>query len=606
MKKIFPRGARVLAAAIVLAFAPAVPANAALAHVAHTAHTAHATQAGKQLDILANQYYDALAKFEPVSATESGDGRFDDQIGMAIAPHLRARQFALYRSYQQRLHAIARASLSAKGQINYDILDYELTSQRSVERFPAHLLPINQMDSMPVTLANYAGGQAAQSLTTVKGYLAYLSRLDQLPAWIDQAIANMREGMRQGITMPKAAMVSALPQFQKLVSATPEASIFYTPITNLPAAFSAADKSRLTAAYRASIATRLAPALARLAAFLENDYIPAARTSTGWSAMPGGMDWYLARVASQTTTTMTPEQIHATGLAEVARIHTEFGVVGPKMGYTGPASGLPNWVAAQDKYRPFTTEKQVIDVYRDLDATLRTKLPALFALMPKAPLDLRLEPELSRATASDHYTAPAADGSRPGVFWSVVNDPKRYDSTGMVTLFLHEGQPGHHFHIALLQELNLPNFRKFGGNNAFTEGWALYAETLGKEMGLFDKPEDYFGHLNDELLRAVRLVVDTGMHAKGWTREQSIQYMKETLGYTDVAKSETERYMVWPGQALGYKIGALKIAQLRARATAALGSKFNLPAFHQVVLGDGTLPLSLLEAKVDRWIGESK
>jgi uncharacterized protein (DUF885 family) len=264
-------------------------------------------------------------------------------------------------------------------------------------------------------------------------------------------------------------------------------------------------------------------------------------------------------------------------------------------------------VAAQDKFRPFTSDKEVIAVYRKLDAQLRTKLPALFTLVPKAPLDLRLEPELSRATASDHYTAPAADGSRPGVFWSVVNDPKQYGSTGMVTLFLHEGQPGHHFHIALLQELKLPNFRKFGGNNAFTEGWALYAETLGKEMGLFDKPEDYFGHLSDEMLRAVRLVVDTGMHAKGWTREQSIQYMRDTLGYPEaLARSETERYMVWPGQALGYKIGSLKIAELRARATAALGPKFNLPAFHQVVLGDGTLPLSLLEAKVDRWIAATK
>jgi uncharacterized protein (DUF885 family) len=608
MKTIFPRAAAsAIGAAILLAFAPAqaaVPAKAAVSDVVN--HVANPSQAGKQLDVLADQYYDALAKFEPVGATESGDGRFDDQIGMSIAPRVRARQFALYHGYQQRLRAIARASLNPKGQINYDILDYELASQLKFEKFPEHLLPINQMDSMPVTLANYAGGQAGQSLTTVKGYKAYLSRLNQLPAWIDQAIANMREGMKQGITEPKAAMVSALPQFQKLVSATPEASIFYTPITNLPAAFSNADKKSLTAAYRASIDTKLSPALARLATFLEKEYIPAARTSTGWSALPGGMDWYLARVASQTTTTMTPEEIHATGLSEVARIQREFAIVGPKMGYTGPASGLPNWVAAQDKYRPFTTDKQVIDAYRALDAKLRTKLPKLFTLVPKAPLDLRLEPELSRATASDHYTAPAADGSRPGVFWSVVNDPKQYGSTGMVTLFLHEGQPGHHFHIALLQELNLPNFRKFGGNNAFTEGWALYAETLGKEMGLYDKPEDYFGHLNDEMLRAVRLVVDTGMHAKGWTREQSIQYMKDTLGYTDVAKSETERYMVWPGQALGYKIGALKIAQLRARATAALGDKFSLPAFHQVVLGDGTLPLSLLEAKVDRWIAESK
>lgn len=600
MKHIFSLGA--IGAAILIACAPAAAAPAKAA----VAHTAGATQSGKRLDQLASQYYEAVARFEPVGATENGDGRFDDQIGMSISPAMRARQYALYRGFQQRLRAIPRDALGAKGQVNYDVLAYELGSILSFEKFPQHLLPIDQIDSMPVTLANYAGGQAAQSLTSVKEYKAYLNRLNQLPAWIDQAIANMREGVKQGITQPKAAMLSALPQFKKLVSAAPEASIFYTPVTNLPAAFSAADKKTLTAAFRVTIDKKLAPALARLAAFLENEYIPAARTSTGWSALPGGMEWYLARVASQTTTTMTPEEIHTIGLQEVARIQREFGIVGPKMGYTGPANSLPTWVAEQDKYRPFTTEKQVIDVYRELDAKLRTKLPALFTLTPKAPLDLRLEPELSRATASDHYTAPAADGSRPGVFWSVVNDPKQYGSTGMVTLFLHEGQPGHHFHIALLQELNLPNFRKFGGNNAFTEGWALYAETLGKEMGLFDKPEDYFGHLSDEMLRAVRLVVDTGMHAKGWTREQSIQYMKDTLGYTDVAKSETERYMVWPGQALGYKIGSLKIAQLRARATAALGPKFSLPAFHQVVLGDGTLPLSLLEAKVDRWIAANK
>jgi uncharacterized protein (DUF885 family) len=604
MKQIFTLGA--IGAAILIACAPAGAATAKAAATHSAGAKAGQTQAGKQLDLLASQYYDAVARFEPVGATENGDGRFDDQIGMSISPAMRARQYGLYRGFQNKLRTISRDALSAKGQVNYDILAYELGSILSLEKFPQHLLPIDQMDSMPVTLANYAGGQAAQSLTTVKGYRAYLNRLNQLPAWIDQAIANMREGVKQGITQPKAPMLSALPQFKKLASATPEASIFYTPITNLPAGFSAADKKALTAAYRLTIDKKLAPALARLATFLENEYIPAARTSTGWSALPGGMEWYMARVASQTTTTMTPEEIHAIGLQEVARIQREFGVVGPKMGYTGPANGLPTWVAAQEKYRPFTTEQQVIDVYRELDAKLRTKLPALFTLTPKAPLDLRLEPELSRATASDHYTAPAADGSRPGVFWSVVNDPKQYGSTGMVTLFLHEGQPGHHFHIALLQELNLPNFRKFGGNNAFTEGWALYAETLGKEMGLFDKPEDYFGHLSDEMLRAVRLVVDTGMHAKGWTREQSIQYMKDTLGYSDVAKSETERYMVWPGQALGYKIGSLKIAQLRARASSALGPKFSLPAFHQVVLGDGTLPLSLLEAKVDRWIAANK
>ncbi|MES2298706.1 MAG: DUF885 domain-containing protein [Pseudomonadota bacterium] len=576
--------------------------------IAFSASGAAATTHGKSaLDALAERYYTESASFEPIGATENGDNRFDNTIGMAIAPKVRARHFAQFHKFARELHAIARDGLDAKARMNYDVLDYELSMALRLEKFPIQLLPISQMDSVPIMVANYAGGQASQPITNVAQYKAYLSRLNQLPGWADQAIANMREGMRAGVVQPKAMMLAALPQFKQLVSATPEASIFYTPIKNLPASFAAADKKNLSAAYRATIATKLNPALARLAHFLETEYLPACRSSSGMGELPGGRDWYIARVADQTTTELQPEQIHATGLKEVARIQQQFAVLGPKLGYTGPASGLPSWVAAQDKFRPFKTEQEVIDVYRKLDATLRTKLPALFTLMPKAPLDLRLEPELSRATASDHYTAPAGDGSRPGVFWSVVNDPKLYGSTGMVTLFLHEGQPGHHFHIALLQEMQLPNFRKFGGNNAFTEGWALYAETLGKEMGLFDQPEDYFGHLNDELLRAARLVVDTGIHAKGWTREQAIQYFRDTLGYSEAeATSQIERYMAWPAQALGYKIGSLKIAELRARAAAALGPKFSLPKFHEVVLGDGTLPLALLEAKVDRWIAETK
>ena len=588
------------AVSLALVFA-ANPVQAASAPAA-----AALSRADHQLDQLADSYYDAAARFDPIGATENGDSRFNDSIGMSIGPKQRAHQFALYRGYLARLHKMDRARLSHSEQVSYDILDYELAAALKLEPFPEHLLPINQMDSVPVTLANYASGQGSQPLVTAKDYQAYLSRLKQLPAWTEQAIANMREGMRSGVVQPRAIMLSTLPQIRQLVSATPEQSIFYGPIKNLPASFTPAQKAALTAAYRATIGARLNPALLRLANFMENEYLPATRATSGWSELPNGRAWYLARVATQTTTTLQPDEIHATGLAEVARIQQQFAILGPKMGYSGAPAGLPVWVAAQDKYRPFKTEQEVIEVYKKLDATLKTKLPALFTLMPKGQLDLRLEPELSRATASDHYTAPAADGSRPGVFWSVVNDPKQYGSTGMTTLFLHEGQPGHHFHIALLQEMNLPNFRKFGGNNAFTEGWALYAETLGKEMGLYEQPEDYFGHLSDELLRAVRLVVDTGIHSKGWTREQSIAYMHDTLGYDAVAKSETERYMAWPAQALGYKIGSLKIAALRARASAALGSKFSLPKFHEIVLGDGTLPLVQLEAKVDRWIAESK
>ena len=592
-----------VAAALMLAFAP-LASHAAAVEAAIPAVSP--APAHKQLLAIADAYYDAVARFEPIGATENGDNRYDDQLGLSIAPAQRAAQFKRYRQFVQRLQGIKRAQLDRTDRINYDILSYELHGLLAMEKFPEHLLPINQMDSVPVMVANYAGGEASQPISTVKEYDAYLSRISQLPAWIDQAIANMRVGVKQGVTQPKAIMVSALPQFQKLVSATPEANIYYTPITKLPATFSDADKQRLTAAYRKTVADKLMPALARLAAFLEKDYLPACRTTTGLGALPNGQAWYQARVANATTTTLTPAEIHLTGLKEVARIQAQFEVLGPKLGYTGPAAGLPVWVAAQDKFRPFKTEEEVQAVYHKLNDVLDTKLPQMFTLVPKAKLDLRLEPELSRATASDHYTAPAGDGSRPGVFWSVVNDPTQYGSTGMTTLFLHEGKPGHHFHIALMQELNLPDFRKFGGNNAFTEGWALYAETLGKEMGLFDDPAQYFGHLNDELLRATRLVVDTGMHAQGWTREQSIQYMHDTLGYDAVAKSETERYMAWPAQALGYKIGSLKIVELRQRAAKALGDKFSLPKFHEIVLSDGTLPLALLEAKVDRWIAEQK
>jgi len=589
-----------LSAALLMAYVPAQAATPAA-----KVSAAVSDAAAKQFLALADEYYDAIARFEPVGATENGDNRFDDQIGMSISPEERAKQFARYREFSKRLKQINKQALTHRDRINYDVMAFELKTFLAYEPYPEHLLPLTQMSSMPVMLANYASGEASQPLRTVKEYEAYLSRLSQLPAWIDQAIVNMDEGIKRGITQPKAIMVSALPQFQKLVSATPEQSIYYTPVNKMPAEFSAEDKQRLTAAYRDTVG-KLVPALDKLAKYVEQTYIPACRTSTGLGALPNGAAWYKVRIADSTTTQLTPEQIHQTGLKEVARIQSEFAKLGPKLGYNGPAAGLPTWISQQPKFFPFKTEDEVQAVYHKLNDVLDTKLPAMFTLLPKAKLDLRLEPELSRDTASDHYTAPAADGSRPGVFWSVVTDPTKYGNTGMTTLFLHEGKPGHHFHIALMQELNLPKFRQFGGNTAFTEGWALYAETLGREMGLFEDPAQYFGHLNDELLRATRLVVDTGMHAKGWTREKTIQYMKDTLGYDAVAKSETERYMAWPGQAVAYKIGSLKIMELRQRAQKALGAKFSLPAFHQVVLEDGTIPLDLLEAKVTHWIATQR
>jgi uncharacterized protein (DUF885 family) len=520
------------------------------------------------------------------------------------------KQFALYHKMQKQLQGIARDKLSERGQLNYDVLAFEIGAMLDLEPFPEHLLPLNQFDNVPSTLANYASGTGSQPLSTPKQYRAYLGRLNQLPGWIDQAIANMKEGMRQGVVLPTALTAKMLPQFQQLRSATPDASIFYTPVNIMPAQFSSKDKQELTAGYRQAVG-RIGPALDRLARFIENDYLPAGRSTAGYGALPNGQAWYQARIRHNTNLPLTPGEIHALGLKEVARIRQQMAELAPKLGYTGPAQGLSQWMRDQDKFKPFKTDAQVLDAYRKIYATVEAKLPQYFRLLPKARLELQPEPELTRATASDHYTPPAADGSHPGVFWVVVNDPQKYNDVGMVSLLMHEGVPGHHLHAALLKELPLPDFRKFDTEHfnaaAYTEGWGLYSETLGKEFGLYEEPQFYYGHLNDELLRAARLVVDTGMHAQGWSREQAIAYMMDTLGYSEQrATNQIERYMAWPGQALSYKIGALKILELRAKAQQALGPKFSYPAFHEVVMGEGTLPLPILQERVERWIAKSK
>lgn len=539
--------------------------------------------------------------------TANGDSRYDDQLGMGIAPAVRARHFARYRQLRARLRALPRARLDDQRRMSYDLLAYELDAELALAAFPDHLLPLDQFDNVPATLANYASGAASQPLHTVAQYRAYLSRLQQLPAWLDQAVRNMREGIRRGIVQPKAISLAMLPQLRQLRAGSAEASVYYTPIRQMPASFSAADRAALTADYRRAIGEGIAPALARLVDFIESDYLPASRASTGWGALPNGAAWYQAKIANRTTLALSAEAIHQRGLQEVARIEGQWALLGPKLGYTGEPQGLPQWVAAQRKFKPFSSEQQVLDAYRQLDATIAATLPAYFTRLPASPLEIRPEPELSRATASDHYTPAAADGSHPGVFWVVVNDPHDYGRAEMATLFLHEALPGHHLHAGLLKELALPDFRKFNteymNSAAYTEGWALYAETLGGEFGLYEDPLFYFGHLNDELLRAVRLVVDTGMHAKGWSREQAIAYMQDKLGWSNArATSQVQRYMAWPAQALSYKLGAMCILDLREKARAALGERFDLAAFHDTVLGAGTLPLPLLERRIDQWI----
>jgi uncharacterized protein (DUF885 family) len=561
-----------------------------------------------RLAALAEDYYQKSLELNPISATEQGEHRYDDRLPMTLTPEIRAQELAYYKKLHTDLSRIQRRHLNVQEKQTLDIMLFETEAALKLSAFPDHLMPVNQMDSIPLTLAHFAGGQSAQPLKTPEQYRTFLKRLQQLPAWLQAARANMEQGIQRKVVLPKALVISMLPQYEQMVTAQPEDHPYFAPVKQFPEQFSAQDKQQLANEYREALKQQIIPALSQFLQFLKNDYLPAARTSTGWANLPDGKRWYNTWAQVQTTTSLTPEAIHQTGLKEVARIQSEYAKLGPQLGYKGEAKAFPAWMEAQTTYRPFKTEKEVLDAYLQIDAYVRKKLPDYFGKIPKAPLEIRPEPEISRATASDHYSSPALDGSRPGVFWAVINNPADYATTGMKTLYLHEGQPGHHFHLAFLQELDLPKFRRVGGNTAYTEGWALYSETLGKEMGLFDNdPASYYGHLSDEMLRATRLVVDTGMHAKGWTREQGIQYLQETLGYTEAASRQAiERYMAWPGQALGYKVGSLKIMELRKRAENELGATFSLKAFHDEVLSDGTLPLALLEKKMLLWIATQK
>lgn len=569
---------------------------------------AMAVEPSQALADLAERYYDAQARLDPVySATLVGDNRFDDQLPLTLAPVQRQKRFAMYRRMQRELGRIDRAALSARDALTHDLLARDLHTRLGFERFPDHLLPLHQLDPIPTVLANFGSGQAEQPLDTVAQYDAYLRRISRLPAWVDQAIANMREGVRRKVVRPRAVVEATLPQIRALGVERVADNPFAAPVRRFPASFTEAERRRLTQAYQSQVQQRIAPAMRKLASFVEREYLPASAAAAGWSALPDGVAWYRQWVRAQTTTELSPDEIHTLGLGEVARIQGELARLAPRLGYDGDPRQLLAWVRTNEKFRPFTSEAQILDAYAAINDKVRAKLPELFGRVPRAPLVIRPEPELTRATASDHYGLPAEDGSRPGVFWAVINKPADYDSTVMAALFLHEGQPGHHFHIALLQEMRLPTFRKRTWINAYGEGWALYAETLGREFGLYDDPAAYVGQLRLEILRAARLVVDTGLHTRGWSREQAVAYWVDTVGASPAqAANQIDRYMAWPAQALGYKLGALKIQALRERAQRELGEKFRLADFHDAVLAEGSLPLSLLDAHIERWIAERR
>jgi uncharacterized protein (DUF885 family) len=558
-----------------------------------------------ELERLVESYFDEYLALNPTLATELGDSRYDDRLELTASPEYAAAALALERRYRDAVAAIESEMLDPSSRLSREMFLYNRDIAIDLHRFPGRLLPLDQFNGgMPSMLAFLGAGSGSQPFETVADYDRWLARAAQFPRWVDTAIAAMREGMAQGVVHPRVVMAKVVPQLDALVAFEAEASVFYGPVRLIPQDWPAADRFRLKVAFGILVEETLNPAYARLRDFIRDEYLPACRDSVGWSALPGGAGWYASEVRRHTTTRLTPDEIHAIGLAEVARIRAAMEGVMREVGFQGTLAEFFRYVQEEPAFY-FEQPAELLAGYQRLKKRIDAELPRLFEVMPRADYEVR-EVEAFRAAsaAGASYQGPSADGTRPGIFYVNTYNLRAQPIYAMETLSLHEAAPGHHFQVSIQQELTgLPRFRRFEGNVAYGEGWALYAESLGRELGLFTDPMQWYGRLSDEMLRAMRLVVDTGLHAGQWSRERAIRYMQDnsSLAATEI-EAEVERYIVWPGQALGYKIGDLRIQALRRKAETALGSRFDLRGFHGAVLMDGALPLDVLEAKIDRWI----
>ena len=578
---------------------PAAPA----APPAASARTAPAA-AGQRLDSLAESYFEATLPLNPLAATSIGDARYNDLYAVAFAPDVRARARALAAEYDGRLRAIDRSALDAQHQLTYDVLRRSLDGQIAGERFPAHLVPLNQFFNFTATFVQLGAGTGPHPFRTVKDYDDFLARTRGFERAVDAAIASMREGAAAGVVQPRVLMERVLPQLAAHVVADPTASLFWGPVAAMPAGFPPAERERLTAAYTAAIRDRIVPAFRRLHDFVRDEYLPRTRATVGLGALPNGRAWYEHMVRTVTTTSLTPEQVHATGLAEVARIHREMEAVKRQVGWAGDLPSFMRHVQTAPALH-YTTREAMLADFRAAQARIDASTGRLFDVKPRANYEIRpVEPFRERSFSGGSYTAASLDGSRPGIFHLNTYDPPSRARYGMESLLIHEGSPGHHFQISIARELTaVPRIRRFGGFTAYSEGWGLYAETLGRDLGLYTDPYQYFGYLSSELWRSIRLVLDTGIHAKGWTHAQASEYARRNSAASEtIIQSEVERFSAIPAQGLAYKIGQLKITELRRRAEAALGPRFDVKAFHRAVLEDGALPLDVLDAKIDRWI----
>ncbi|MEL7370637.1 MAG: DUF885 domain-containing protein [Myxococcota bacterium] len=589
-------------------YACATPSNPAASTPAPVKAVDPAAEA-KKLDALLEEYFEANLKMSPIQATFIGDKRYNYLLPNFLSPSAMMASEVFEKHWLTRIEAeIERDVLQGQARLSYDVFVSQRKSAIEGMAFPGELQPITQFFSIPSFMAQLGSGQSVQPFKTVKDYEDWLLRLDAAAILFDQSIVNMKEGIKQKVVQPKIVVQKAIPQIAAHIVDDVEKSVFWMPIKSMPDSFSKADKKRLADAYRQRISAVIVPAYRRLHSYLKGPYLANARDTHGYWALPNGADWYAYQVKSMTTTDRTPEELHQLGLKEVARLHDEMRKVMKEVKFEGDLSAFFKYVNEDPQFY-YTDANALLQGYRDLQSKVNKLLPKMFDVFPKADYEVReVEKFRAASSAGASYMPGSPDGSRKGVFYVNTYDLRRQAKFGMETLSIHEASPGHHFQISIQQEIeSLPRFRRFGGYTAYAEGWALYAESIGKEMGMFDDPMQYYGMLDAQLFRAMRLVVDTGLHYKKWTREQAIEYMKtnSSMAESDIV-AEVERYIVMPGQALAYKVGQIAIRQMRNRAEKALGSAFDVKAFHRAILTDGALPLDVLDTKIDEWISSQK
>jgi uncharacterized protein (DUF885 family) len=607
------RGAQVRAPALLLLVAalalaacdrgpPGEPGEVSVSAARAAAKAARAE--GQRLRDLTERYYEQYLELNPLVATAQGDHRFDDRFGDYVSTAWMADWLAIEQEGLQALAAIDPQKLAGEDLVTYEAFRYGRTVAVEGFRYPAELLPVHPFGGLQAQFPVLASGRGVHPFRTTADYENFLARMDGFVDWADQSIANMRQGVEKGFVQPRVVVERVIAQLEALAVVDPKQSVFFGPHTAFPAGVPAAERRRLAKAYEEKLAGSVLPAYRRLLDYLEKEYLPRARDTVAWSELPNGAEWYAYLVRYHTSTRLTPEEVHELGLAEVARLRTRMDRIRQQLGHPGDLGSFFEALRA-DPAQQFADPQELLAGYRAIEARVTAAMPLLFARTPKAPFEFRaVESFRAPSEPAASYQPASVDGRRPGVFYVNTFDLPARPKYAMEALYLHEAVPGHHHQISLAQEAEgLPRFRRFGWDMAFGEGWASYAEMLGPDLGLYTDPYSAFGALTNEMWRAVRLVVDTGLHARGWTRAQAIDYFRANtpMGESEIA-AEVDRYIASPGQALGGKVGELKIQELRRRAQAALGPRFDIRAFHAEVVESGSLPLPVLEAKVDRWI----